>query len=149
MNIKSQYKTKHREELIAYLETVPGSHVTVSDVCAYFQAQGKPMGTATVYRQMERLVSEGMVNKYIIDANSPACFEYIGHQEHCCEPVCFHCKCEKCGVLIHLHCDELEGIAAHLKEHHRFILNPMRTVFYGICDQGAKTEKESQMKRRR
>ena len=58
MNIKSQYKTKHREELIAYLETVPGSHVTVSDICAYFQAQGKPMGTATVYRQMEQMLNE-------------------------------------------------------------------------------------------
>ena len=144
MDPRANYRTKQREMLIGYLESVPGVHITAGNVCEYFRSHGTPISQATVYRQLEKLVGEGVLNKYIIDANSPACFEYIGHQEHCCEPVCFHCKCEKCGVLIHLHCDELEGIAAHLKEHHRFILNPMRTVFYGICDQCAKTEKESQ-----
>ena len=134
MNIKSQYKTKHREELIAYLETVAGQHVTVSDVCAYFQTLGKPMGTATVYRQMERLVSEGMVNKYIIDANSPACFEYVGPDSHKDREECFHLKCEKCGRLIHLHCDELSEIREHLLEEHSFKLDPKRTVYYGLCE---------------
>ncbi len=142
MNIKSQYKTRHRSDLIAYLETVPGQHVTVSDICASFKEKGQVIGTATVYRQMERLVSEGLVNKYIIDANSPACFEYIGGSRHCCEPVCFHCKCEKCGVLIHMHCDELEGLAGHLREHHNFRLDPKRTVFYGLCASCAAQEAE-------
>ena len=29
--------------------------------------------------------------------------EYVGGGEACQDPVCFHCKCEKCGKLIHLH----------------------------------------------
>lgn len=133
-NAKSKYKTKHREELLAYLKTVPGIHITVGDVCSYFKERGMAIGQTTVYRQMERMVDDGVVNKYIIDANSPACFEYIGEEAHLEGQACFHCKCEKCGKLIHLQCEELVELQEHLLAHHRFALNPMRTVFYGICD---------------
>ena len=33
MNSRSKYKTKQREILLSYFETVPGVHVTASDVC--------------------------------------------------------------------------------------------------------------------
>ena len=44
------------------------------------------------------------------------------------------CKCDVCGTLIHMHCDELAQIGAHLKKDHGFALNAMRTVFYGLCE---------------
>ena len=44
-----------------------------------------------------------------------------------------HLKCEKCGKLLHLQCDMLEHIDAHLEEDHGFLLDTKRTVFYGIC----------------
>ncbi len=135
MNSRSKYKTKQRDVLLDYFETVPGVHFTVGDVCEYFKAKGTPIGQSTVYRQLEGMVDEGIVNKYIIDGNSPACFEYTGKESHSDSTVCFHCKCEKCGKLIHLHCEELAGIQNHLKEHHQFTLNAMRTVFYGLCEQ--------------
>ncbi|MBQ3392177.1 MAG: transcriptional repressor [Lachnospiraceae bacterium] len=135
MAAKAQYHTHQKEELAAYLRSVPGRHVTAADICAHFQSIGNPIGTATVYRQLERMVREGKVNKYIIDAGSPACFAYAGENVHCEEGVCFHCKCERCGRLIHMRCEELEGIGQHLKDHHHFVLNPMRTVFYGVCEE--------------
>lgn len=133
MEQKIKYKTKHSAELIAYLQSIPGRHFTVGDVGDYFKGRGKPMGTTTIYRQLDRLVEEGLVNKYIIDATSPACFEYVGESHLEGEETCFHCKCEKCGKLIHMHCGELEMIQAHLKAEHSFMLDPLRTVFYGIC----------------
>lgn len=135
MSSRSTYKTKQREILLDYLETVPGVHITASDVCEYFKKQGSPIGQSTVYRQLERLVDEGIINKYIIDGNSPACFEYVGAEIHSGPETCFHCKCEKCGKLIHLHCEELVGMQEHLQKEHQFTLNAMRTVFYGLCEQ--------------
>ena len=114
MSTKTKYKTKQRETLITYLEQTPGAHFTVSDICDYFREQGTPIGQSTVYRQLEQMVDEGLLNKYIIDAVSPACFEYIGPDAHHEGECCFHCKCEKCGKLIHLHCEELEEIQFHL-----------------------------------
>ncbi|MCR5654861.1 MAG: transcriptional repressor [Lachnospiraceae bacterium] len=134
MSQRSSYKTKQRDILLQYLETVPAVHITAGDVCEYFRSQGAPIGQSTVYRQLERLVDEGLINKYTIDANSPACFEYVGPDHHAAETVCFHCKCEKCGKLIHLHCDELEEIEEHLYKEHGFRMDPFRTVFYGLCD---------------
>ncbi|MCR5177518.1 MAG: transcriptional repressor [Lachnospiraceae bacterium] len=134
MNSRSKYKTKQREILVEYLKSVAGEHITASDVCAYFKEQGATIGQSTVYRQLECLVDEGVINKYVIDVNSPACFEYTGHDDPQDGKVCFHCKCEKCGRLIHLKCEELSGIAGHLYSEHHFSLDPKRTVFYGICE---------------
>lgn len=131
------YKTKQREIMMEYLKGMPGRHITAGDVTEHLRSKGQTIGQATVYRQLERLVDEGIVGKYIIDGTSPACFEYMGEDVHKNREVCFHCKCEKCGKLIHMHCEELEGIGEHLYEHHGFILNPLRTVFYGVCDECA------------
>ena len=112
MNSRSKYKTKQREILLSYFETAPGVHITAGDVCEYFRSRGAPIGQATVYRQLESLVDEGIL-----------------------------CKCEKCGKLIHLHSDEMEDIRSHLLENHRFQLDPMRTVFYGLCAQCMATDR--------
>ena len=133
MGEKGSYKTKHQAELTAYLKTIPGRHFTVADICEYFRSKGKPMGTTTVYRQIEHMVEDGTVIKYVIDGSSAACFAYNAADTHCDEE-CFHCKCESCGKLIHLHCGELSGIKDHLQAHHRFSLNPFKTVFYGVCE---------------
>ncbi|MCR4946735.1 MAG: transcriptional repressor [Lachnospiraceae bacterium] len=135
MNQKAKYRTKQHRLLIEYLQTVPGMHITANDVCAYFEERGAGISKATIYRQLEGLVDEGIINKYIVDGSSPACFEYVGAHAHADKDICFHCKCEKCGKLIHLHCDELEEIQAHLYEKHRFKMDPVRTVFYGLCEQ--------------
>lgn len=78
--------------LLDYLKTVPGIHFTAGDVCGYFKSRGASIGQSTIYRHLESLVDEGMINKYIIDANSPACFEYNGEEDHPDAAVCFHCK---------------------------------------------------------
>lgn len=121
--------------LVSYLKSVQGIHITAGDVCEYFQKQSKPIAQATVYRQLEKLVDEGIVNKYVFDSSSPACFEYVDENSHEDAQICFHCKCEKCGRLIHLSCEELEAIQNHIFKEHRFFMDPKRTVFYGICDE--------------
>ena len=88
---------------------------------------------------MDRLTTEGLVNKYIIDEKSPACYEYIG-TDHCSSGKCYHMKCETCGKLIHLSCDEINEFFEHVEKEHGFMLDPKRTVFYGICDDCSKKD---------
>ena len=90
------------KQILSYLQTVEGTHVTVADICCFFKEQGITIGTTTVYRNLEKMVEQGMVAKYNVDGTSSACFEYLGADEHCHKTSCFHCKCEKCGKLIHL-----------------------------------------------
>lgn len=140
MNTKTQYQTKQRDDLLAFLKEQSGQHITVNDICSHFKAKGVSIGTATIYRQLDKMVSQGIVVKYVIDVGSPACFEYVGEQAHQTEGSCYHCKCEICGRLVHMHCEELVKLEKHLKGHHGFTVNPMRTVFYGICDSCAAAE---------
>ena len=140
MSTHSSYNTKQKELLIDYLKASPDVHITAGDVVDHLRKQGCSIGQSTVYRQLERLVDEGVITKYTIDANTPACFEYVGKDSHEDPKWCFHCKCERCGRLIHLHCSELSSIGAHLAADHGFYLNPMRTVFYGLCDACAEAE---------
>ena len=135
MASRSRYRTRQREMLLGYFETIPGVHVTAGDVCAYFRSRGLPIGQSTVYRHLESLVGEGVVKKYAVDGSTPACFEYVEPDSHADAEICFHCKCEKCGRLIHLRCDELNGMQEHLMKEHRFGLDPVRTVFYGLCEE--------------
>lgn len=128
------YKTKQKEILISYFKSKAGTHITAGDVCEHCRAQGENIGQSTVYRQLEKLVDEGIINKYIIDPASPACFEYVGEDSHADADVCFHCKCEKCGKLIHMHCDELEEMGVHIMKEHNFQVDPVRTVIYGLCE---------------
>ena len=86
-------------------------------------------------RRLEKLVDEGLATKYIIDTNSPACFEYTGADSHAHGDACYHLKCEKCGRLIHLSCDEMGCMGSHLLTEHGFKLDPRRTVFYGLCSE--------------
>lgn len=130
--MNDKYHTKRRAELLEYLRSMQGRHVTVNDIRAHFLAQGESIGTATIYRQLDNMLSEGLINKYTLDETSAACFEYVGGGEHC-HPTCFHCKCVGCGQLIHLRCEELEKVQAHLSQEHGFRLDFPRTVLYGLC----------------
>ena len=130
---KKGYKTKNQGELIDYLKTIPGRHVTAGEICTCMKNSGSTIGTATVYRQLEKLVSEGTINKYIVDEGSSACYEYVPGAEHCSTENCYHLKCSSCGKLIHLECHEVAILTEHIKEHHGFTVDPRRTVFYGTC----------------
>ncbi|MCQ2504206.1 MAG: transcriptional repressor [Saccharofermentans sp.] len=129
------YKTKHKEELLSYLKSIPGKHVTAGDICTSMKAGGSSIGTATVYRQLENLVSEGLINKYVLEEGMSACYEYIPEHDHLCREHCYHLKCESCGKLIHMECDEVEGLMTHISAHHGFCVNAKRTVFYGTCEE--------------
>ena len=132
MEKKSGYRTRAQEELLRFLQTTPGRHHTAAEIREHFDRQEKPIGTATIYRQLERFVEEGRIRKYILGPGECACYAYAEDRQ-CVSHL--HCKCEICGRLIHLDCDELPEIRTHLLEHYGFACDTGKTVFYGICDQ--------------
>ncbi len=139
MPVKPYYHTRQREELLDYLRGHPGEHFTAAQLKAHLDGKGSPLGMATIYRHMDKLVLEGLVRRYQLDSGDSACYEYVGMASAASCASHFHCKCEKCGALIHMNCEELEAIRVHLLEEHGFEWNAGKTVFYGICDHCRKT----------
>lgn len=133
MSRKNTYKTKQMVQLVEYLKNMEGHHVMVSDICEYFEKNGISVGMTTIYRNLEKLVEQGVVAKFVVDQANGACFEYLGEhepEEHCS---CYHCKCDQCGKIIHLACHEVEELGEHFLKHHGFLLNYQKIVFYGLC----------------
>lgn len=142
MTTRGKYKSKNYEEVLSYLQTMPGKHFTVNDLHSHFLESGSSIGTTTIYRQLERMVDEGLVKKYTLEQNKSACFEYLDQEETDNSHCAYHCICECCGSLIHLHCEEIEELQKHLFAQHHFRINSGRTVFYGLCENCLKKEEE-------
>ena len=77
-------------------------------------------------------MEEGSIQKYSLGPGDSACYAYVENPQCAAHS---HCKCEVCGRLIHLDCEELREIRHHLMDHHGFAWNAGKTVFYGICEQ--------------
>lgn len=131
MKNDSGYNTKQKEKLLSFLISKKNEHTNVPSISAFLAAEGSPVGTATIYRQLDRLVEQGIVRRYTIDGKTGACFQYVDNSDQCREH--FHLKCKSCGKLIHTDCNRLSEINSHILRHHGFAVDTSMTVFYGIC----------------
>ncbi len=137
------YKTKQREYMLEFLRSSGSRHITVAELVRHLQDCGTPVGMATVYRNLEQLVSEGVVRKYVLDEKSSACYQYVGDFPTACQGH-FHLKCTQCGRLFHVSCAHLDALGAHLLEHHGFVVDHTKTVLYGTCQDCTKQKKSLQ-----
>ncbi len=130
MSQRTGYKTRHRDEIFAFLKENERSHITAGEIHACLRERGISIGMTTIYRQLDKLVEDGVVRKYVVDPTSGACYEYTGEGG---ESDLIHCKCEKCGKLIHLHRLEVERAMSAVTGVGGFEMDVSRTIFYGVC----------------
>lgn len=133
MKNESGYNTKQKENLLSYLIAHKDKHTSVTKISEYLTAEGTPVGMATIYRQLDKLVEQGTVRRYTIDGKTGACYQYVDADGGCHEH--FHLKCKNCGRLIHTECSHLAELRGHILESHGFSVDPSMTVFYGICSE--------------
>ena len=134
MGVRTSYKTKHRDQILSILQESGKVHMTAGQILDELKARGVSIGVATIYRQLDRLVEEGAVNKYMVDAVTGSCYEFKG--EHGEKSAYVHGKCEKCGKVVHIERKFVEEAMQGLSETSAgsgFELDCTRTLFYGIC----------------
>lgn len=131
------YRTKQSELILSCLKQNSDRHLTIEEISDILKSDNNPVGTATIYRNVEKLVSDGLVRKYSTDSGKSACFQLVS--SHGCKNH-FHLKCTLCGNLFHASCPVLDSIGEHIYSHHGFEVDNTRTVFYGICKNCKNTE---------
>lgn len=131
MSDSRTYHTKQEQGILDILEKMEKKYVTAGDVLNALKEEGMKVGLTTVYRRLDRLVKEGVVQKIVLDGNSGACYQYIGGKE---EKGHFLLKCEDCGAIQDMDCGHMDELYSHVLEEHHFNVNPHRTMFYGICE---------------
>ena len=132
------YQTKQYQAVLQCLEARDHEAFTAAQLAEDLRLAGHPVGLATVYRQLEKLESTGLVHK--VPTEEGALYQYCPHQES--RQACFLLRCEGCGRILHLDCRHLQALSQHLTQAHGFYMDPRRTVLTGLCQACARERGE-------
>ena len=131
MSSSRQYKTKQKELILDCIRMHQGSFITIKDVLNALESRHEKVGTATIYRNLERLEEEGIIARCVIEGIDGVCYRYLPDSP---DDVYFFLKCEHCGDHSPIDCGELQHLYEHVIEHHHVRINPAKTVLYGLCE---------------
>ena len=133
MNKDSGYKTRQRELVLEYLKNHSGCH-SADEIIRALAAEGHAVSKPTVYRTLDRFVSEGDVSRFNgSGVGESALYRFSGgHHDH------FHMKCSSCNKTVCVDCGFFNNMEDHFYSHHGFTINRARTVIYGTCAECAK-----------
>lgn len=137
MKTRKPYNTQQRDIIIRFLKDNQDKCLTARNIYNGLINDGTRIGEATVYRQLERFISEGIVLKYTDNENTGAFYRYIDSIYECDNH--FHLMCVNCGELIHMNCEFIKYLEQHILTDHNFSIDSGRTVLYGLCS-GCKTK---------
>lgn len=129
----SDYKTKQKEKILKFLNDNKDRHVTASEIIAYLSCGENSVGSATIYRYLDKLVSGNIIRKFYLDEKTGACYQMVEDNAECHEH--FHLKCINCGKLYHIDCSYMKSLNSHIFEHHGFKVDNSKTVLYGKCEE--------------
>lgn len=120
------YKTKQKDLILNEIKNQK-SEFKAQDIYEYLN---KEVGLTTIYRLIDKLVKEGLLNKTIGDDN----IAYYQYLEKCEHENHFYLKCEKCGNIIHVDCDCITELMSHIAREHKFKTNSEHIIINGICE---------------
>lgn len=124
------YRTKQKEQIIDKIKSINHEFSTKE----LYELLDKEIGLTTIYRLIDKLVKEGRLTKSIGDDNTT----YYHYLEECDHHNHFYLKCEKCGNMIHVDCDCINDLKAHIVKHHNFKMSNEHTIINGICNECSK-----------
>lgn len=120
-------KTRQRALLLDCLKESYEEHVTASYLMKQLMEKGTPVGKSTVYRFLDALEKEGIICKYLVSKNEPACYQLVEKKTpH------YHMLRESCGALVHFENKELEYLLEVLGNGD-FSIEGDKSIFYGHC----------------
>jgi len=122
------YKTKQREDLLNFFKSNKDKCYLAKDI---IKNSSINLGEATIYRSLAKFVDDGILKKFISPSGEGAYYQYNECMDHCSSH--FHLKCVKCGVLVHMDCDFMAHMTAHIKDEHGFFVDNSKTTLYGTC----------------
>lgn len=139
MTAGRQYKTKQKELILDCIRTHQSTFITIKDITAALEARHEKVGTATIYRNLDRLEDEGIISRSAIEGIDGVCYRYLPDTP---DNIYFFLKCEQCGDLSPIDCGELQHLYEHVIKHHHVRINPAKTVLYGLCEKCLTTQED-------
>ena len=134
---KSTYETSQKKLILDYLKENSDKYVSAGEIMEYLVKNNQKVGLTTIYRFLNVLENEG--NLRVENIKNTRCFQYI--EDDCKNH--FHLKCEKCGKVEHLECQEMKELCKHIGAEHGFAID-IQNAINGVCQSCQAKEKEAQ-----
>lgn len=123
-------RTRNQERIIDLLKSLDRS-ISAQDLYVELRNQGVSMGLATVYRSLEALKLEGVVQSRPI-ASGEALYSLIQEDRH-------HLTCLQCGSSIPIDECPVHDLEVQLNQSYQFKIYYHMLEFFGLCDRCQQT----------
>ena len=130
---REHYMTTQKKRVLDFLAAHKERHFSMDEIALGLNESGLSVPKSTVYRQVNRLFSEGIVRRFETKDKKCFVYQYASGGDDCDHH--FHFKCVDCGRLLHMDCPELDAVRHHIMENHDFVIGVGRSVLYGECKQ--------------
>ncbi len=118
-------RTRSQEKIITLLNT-QGRSLSAQDIYVKLRQQNQSMGLATVYRSLESLKLEGLVQVRTL-ASGESLYSSRQQDKH-------HLTCLQCGTSIPIGECPVHDLEHRLQDKHQFKIFYHTLEFFGLCD---------------
>ncbi|KPQ32842.1 MAG: Fur family transcriptional regulator [Phormidium sp.] len=118
-------RTRSQEKIITLLNT-QGRSLSAQDIYVKLRQQKQSMGLATVYRSLESLKLEGLVQVRTL-ASGESLYSSRQQDKH-------HLTCLQCGTSIPIGECPVHDLEHRLQDKHQFKIFYHTLEFFGLCD---------------
>lgn len=133
--------TKSYKYILKYVDSHKDMRFTANDIIKQATIDSCSFDQATVYRNLEKLVKNGVLLKFKATGEESNQYQVVEDTGHCHHHL--HLQCRKCGKIIHLDCGFMDTIEEHLSDEHGFSINCNDSVIIGLCNDCQKGEDKS------
>jgi Fur family transcriptional regulator, ferric uptake regulator len=118
--------TRSQERILNLLKILKQG-ISAQDIYVELRNRNQSMGLATVYRSLEALKLEGMVQVRTL-ANGEALYSLVQQDKH-------HLTCLQCGISIPINQCPVHDLEDQLESSHKFKIFYHTLEFFGLCSQ--------------
>lgn len=119
-------RTRSQDRILSLLKSVKQG-ISAQDIYVELRNRNQSIGLATVYRSLEALKLEGMVQVRTL-ANGEALYSLAQQDKH-------HLTCLRCGVSIPINQCPVHDLEDQLEVSHKFHIFYHTLEFFGLCNQ--------------
>ena len=134
---RSEYYNTKQKDIILKTIKKQKHEFTIKDI---YDDIGGSVGLTTIYRLVDKLVDENIINKYISKDN----ITYYQYLNECEKENHFYLKCNKCGDLVHIDCDCIIDLSNHIFKEHKFKPSKENIIISGVCEKCIKGESNNE-----
>ncbi len=134
------YNTRQKQLVLELVRNNKDKQLTCDEITFILTSCGTPVGKTTVYRQLEKLVSDGTIRKLNAHNSRGYVYQYVDEHLDCDKHM--HLRCTECGEYVHLGCDFMSKVSEHIFAHHDFTVDNSHTEIVGVCGKCSAQKRE-------